>query len=126
VGSQATVSFSGGIDSIGLYWGSIDTYNAIAFYSGNTLLETVAGSALPPANGNQSAAGTNTYITLSLNQQFNRVVFTSTQRAFEFDNMAWGYFRENQTPVPLPGALAMLCGGLGVVGLLARRRRRTA
>jgi hypothetical protein len=50
---------------------------------------------------------------------FDRVVATSSQYAFEFDNVAF-----SKNPVPEPVSLGLL--GTGVLGLLLVKRRRTA
>ncbi len=43
----------------GVLWGSVDAYNSLAFYDGETLLFTYSGSDVAAAaNGDQGAAGT--------------------------------------------------------------------
>lgn len=106
----------------GLLWGSVDAYNTLAFYDGANLVGTVTGSNVTASpNGNQGVNGT-LYVNILSDLSFNRVVATSSQYAFEFDNIALS--RSN--PVPEPHALALL--GLGLVGVAAarRRQRRTA
>jgi len=100
----------------GMFWGSIDTYNNIAFYDGSTLLWTGSGSSIAdPANGCQTCAGTNRYVNFSFgSDRFDKVVLSSAGRAFESDNHAYG-------TVPAPGVLALL--GIGLIGFAANRRR---
>ena len=35
-----------GITYLGFYWGSVDTYNSFAFYSGETLIGSISGTEL--------------------------------------------------------------------------------
>jgi hypothetical protein len=48
----------------------------------------------------------------------NRVVFTSTQNSFEFDNIA-------VAAIPEPGTWALMISGFGLMGAALRRRRAT-
>ena len=109
-------------DYLGLYWGSIDTYNSIAFYNDNTLVTTITGTQVLASNGvpgDQSGSGSNRYVNIyfSANEVFNKVTFISNGVAFELDNVA---FRE----APEPGALALF--GVGLLGTALVRRRRKA
>ncbi|MFL1461131.1 PEP-CTERM sorting domain-containing protein [Roseococcus sp. DSY-14] len=121
--SAITFSFSAPQSYLGVLWGSVDAYNSILFYSGATLLATVTGNdvnAVIP-NGSQAADGT-AYVNLSASNAasaFDRVVFRSSQFAFEFDNVAFAPFVP--TGVPVPASLALL--GMGLLGLVAARRR---
>ena len=71
-GPNELVAFGHAYSTLGLYWGSMDTYNSIAFYNGATLIETLTGSdaassvpALNGANGDQANDATNRFITIS-------------------------------------------------------------
>jgi len=113
--------------SFGLYWGSVDTYNAVDFYLGNT---QVAGASL---SGNTGALGVvsfgdqfnlnaNIYVTIS-GITFDRVVLSSTGNSFEFDNLQFGGEGRITTPVPEASTWAMMILGFLGVGFISYRRK---
>lgn len=130
-GSTETVTFGGSTSKLGLYWGSIDTYNSIVFYKNGSIVDTVTGTqaaAVIPgsANGDQSSDTSNRYLIISdiLGGSFDEVVLTSTENSFELDNLAWGPVTNNGPgETPLPGALPLLASALGGAGLLRWKRR---
>lgn len=108
--------------SISFYWGSIDTYNELdVLGAGGTVLTTISGGLLPPANGDQGNAITNRrlFITADAGETITGLTFRSTGVAFEFDTIA-------ASAVPEPQTWAMLIAGFGLVGVAARKRRTTA
>jgi len=123
-GAAVTLTFATPQRYFGLLWGSVDTYNTLSFYNGNTLVGTVTGSDVTPsATGDQGLNGT-FYVNINSTEAFDKVVATSSQYAFEFDNVAY-----NTTPVPEPttmiaGALLLLPFGASTVRRL--RKDRTA
>lgn len=123
-GAGITISFAAPQSYFGLLWGSVDTYNTLSFFSGATLLGSITGGQVTPqATGNQGAQGT-FYVNINSGLAFDRVVATSSQYAFEFDNLAWS---AAPVGVPEPAALAMLAAGLAGLGLaLYLRRQRRA
>ncbi|HEY7641589.1 MAG TPA: PEP-CTERM sorting domain-containing protein [Steroidobacteraceae bacterium] len=123
---SATFTTPGSYNYFGLYWGSLDDYNSISFYNGATLVRTFGGTEIWPllANGGQTSWSSNRYVNFFFTDGalFNRIVFTSTNFAFESDNHAFGNI---PTRVPEPGTLALFSLGLIGVGVAARRRRAT-
>jgi len=122
-GAGETIQFSHAETDFGLYWGSIDTYNSIAFYNGSKLVYSVSGGNLPPPPINDYGSWTdpnaNRYVDFVFNSvgAFNKVVITTDQPAFEFDNLAFA------SGVPEPATWAMMMMGFLFVGWRLRRGR---
>ena len=73
----------------------------------------------PSATGDQGSNGT-FYVNINSTLGFDKVVMTSSQFAFEFDNIA---FNTRPLGVPEPMSIALL--GAGLLGLgFARKRSR--
>lgn len=126
-GGTETLTFSGQHNVFALYWGSIDTYNTITFFNGNTQIATFTGLAvLPPANGNQGSFATNADVEFSNLGLFNKVVFQSSQAAFEVDNLQVGPTITTTPPVPEASTWLMMILGFFSLGFVAYRRKGRA
>lgn len=120
--SPGTLFFTNatGINWIDFIWGSVDTYNTLEVLRSNgTVMTTILGGSLPPANGNQAAQNSNPIVRITFTGQdafdFGRLRLSSTENAFEIDNI-----RINAVPEPTTWALLIL--GFGAVGYSMRRR----
>jgi len=122
VGS-VTLMMPGSQVYLGLLWGSVDDYNTLEFFMGAASVGTVNGlDIFAAAAGDQGVNGT-FYANIVSSLAFDSVVATSTQYAFEFDNVAYNPTDPGQ-PVPEPFSLGLM--GLGVLGLGLMRRRNAA
>jgi hypothetical protein len=121
--TSATLLFPGMHHYLGMLWGSVDTFNRLEFFSGATSLGFLTGSNIvAAANGDQGVMGTY-YANITSDLAFDRVVASSSDYAFEFDNVAYD---TSSTPngVPEPAALGLL--GLGLLGTGFVRRRKAS
>jgi len=126
--SEAVLSFAAAQTYLGILWGSVDTYNTLSFYNGSTLVGKVVGQnimdnvfthqQITMGNGVQTVNGT-AYVNINSTLPFNRVVATSSQYAFEFDNVAYSAIPEPTTLVA--GCLLLLPFGASTLRLLRQR-----
>jgi PEP-CTERM motif len=129
-GGSEEIAYSGSKDSFGLYWGSVDTYNSLTFYSGDNLVATITGADLGPSvnpNGGQTDYASNAYVLITRLPQFDRVFASSSSNSFEFDNVIAGGTPElpsSVAAVPEPSTWAMLLLGFAGLGYVASRRRK--
>lgn len=94
------------ITSFSFDWGTPDSYNTLSF--------TGLDGTSVPITGAGLTAGLHTY-TFSAADQIKSVNFSSSNRAFEIDNVS-------VTAVPEPASWALMVGGFMMVGFVARRR----
>ncbi len=123
------------ISYLGLYYGSIDDYNNIAFYNGDDPLigagilsdGIIDGSEILASQGgttgNQFQTGSNVYVNLFFapGETFTAFEFRTTGVAFELDNIVVGL--TSRSTIPEPGSIALL--GLGLLGFAVVRRRKS-
>ena len=114
---SATLVLANALSNISFDWGSIDAYNTVSFFGANKQnLGSVTGSQVPgvSADGNQFTSTNNRNVSFSFgNDRVKSIVFTSTNKAFEVDNIAGA--------VPEPATWALMLIGFGFVGAAARR-----
>jgi hypothetical protein len=118
---EATYNLDGAT-TFSFLWGSPDAYNKVAFFSGpndtGKLLAVFSGKSLTPsATGSgfdfvvfEAAAG----VTIGSVALFDK----TGQPAFEFSDV------DPPSATPLPAGLPLYIAGIGVLGLLGRRRKQ--
>lgn len=125
-GSAVTLTFQSEQTLFGLLWGSVDTYNTISVYNGDTLLGEITGSEVSAdADGDQGADGTD-YVEISSTTAFDKLVFTSSNYAFEFTGLTYDAPVQNNeaVPMPEPGSLMLFGAGLAFLGVARLATRR--
>jgi hypothetical protein len=116
-----TIDFQQALDYFGLYWGSVDSYNAISFYDHDTLLQTFGGQNVSTtAAGSWTGPSDNLFANFFADpgKPFNKVVLDSSGIAFESDNHAYRVSHRIPEPTPVSALL------LGLVGVGAWVRRQ--
>lgn len=120
----ATLNLTTALPNLSFYWGSIDSYNTVTFWSGangtGTNLGSFTGGMIPgaTADGSQATAANNRRVFFNFGgSTAQSVVFNSTAIAFELDDIATG------SAVPEPAIWATLIAGFGMIGVSMRRRR---
>jgi hypothetical protein len=99
--------------SLSFFWGSPDPWNTLTFWTGvggagNSVSLSGSVVGLPQSIGHH-------LVQILTDQVFRSITIASSQPAFEFANL---------TATPIPAALPLFVTGLGVMGWLARRRKR--
>ncbi len=112
------LTFSGaGVDYVSFLWGSPDMFNSLTVNStGSGQVFTATSLGFPVTNGDQSFNQAVQFTALA-GAKITSLVFSSSDNAFESANFSI-------TPIPEPETYALMMAGLGVMGFVARRRRK--
>jgi hypothetical protein len=119
--ASATLDFVlvGAQQYLGLLWGSVDNYNTLTFHFTDNTTESITGSDITAfANGDQGVSGTY-YVNINSSKPFSKVVATSSNFAFEFDNVAY-----SASPIPEASTIAVW-SVLSLVGAGVAYRKRS-
>lgn len=117
-GGNATFTLSQPAHYFGFEWGSVDSFNTVSFYDGNTLLGTIAGNDLPSDDGSTGASNAY-YANFTSNYPITKIVMSSKGNAFEVDNISI-------SSVPVPAALPLFGAAIAGLGAMGKRRRNKA
>jgi len=128
-GQKSVLVADKGYQSIGFYWGSVDTYNTVSLYDTlGKLIAKFTGADLPPATGDQSLGATNRYVSYTLDPAslisgIKAIVFESAGNAFEVDNVAFGTRPGTPASVPEPATMGLFGIGLAALGRRVLKKR---
>jgi hypothetical protein len=124
---SVTIDFTKSLDYFGLYWGSVDGYNHIAFYNDDKLVQAFGGKDVPgtTASGNQKNHADNVFVNFFADkgETFNKVVMVSDSAAFETDNHT---YRLASVPEPTAVLGLVAFAAIGVTSKRSRRRQQQA
>ncbi len=125
--SAGTATYNIGSSSVTVLWGSPDSYNEIQFYSaadaGGSLLASINGCGLTATGCSASgydlvtfSFNPSTVIGSIVTEDPGAIGMSPANQSFEYDIVT--------SATPLPAALPLFAGGLGLMGLLGLRKKR--
>lgn len=115
--SRITFGYRLGTTYFGFYFSTIDLYNSVTFHGSDGSLTTITGQQIQDlVPGSRASYYFNVFATGGTT--FDWIELRSPDNSFETDNHAFIV-----SEVPEPETCAMLLGGLGLLGAMARRRR---
>jgi len=123
----ATYNFASGVTSFSFLWGSPDLYNSVQFFAGLNGTDPISGATFygnsaPISNCCTSGLNTNDVALFSFDGTVGSVQFQdSGTPAFEYSIPTTSL----ALTTPLPGGLLLFAGGLGVMGLIGGRRKKS-
>jgi hypothetical protein len=121
-GGSVTFTFTNPVDAFGFYVNGLQTnlvpQQTIVYVDGSSTTQTIN---MPSAvNGGGAFIGF-----IDFGQLISSVTFNATNDILGFDDLRFGRSANNPgNPVPEPAGLALF--GIGLIGLIAAQRRRTA
>ena len=128
-GGSEKIAFSSQMNTFGLYWGSVDTYNFVEFFNGNTSVAMISGIDVPAAYAREWRPGGLCLERLRRDDGalpfFDSVVVSSSANSFEFDNVLAGVrddavHRRGSGAFDVGHAAGRLCGSR-IRGLSAKQ-----
>ena len=130
-GTTETVTLKAGLlgATLGIYLGSLDTYNSILFYNGANLIKTISGTDIASATGlipnvpNQTSYDSNRFLEFSNLGSFTSVVFSSATNSLELDNLTIDATGTLEGGVPETCTWVMMILGFLSVGFVSYRRK---
>jgi hypothetical protein len=134
-GGTATMTLTGNntLDTLTLFIGSVDTYNAIDFqlagggtehFDGTTLLTDIDGITSVNDSGDQSNTDANSWFTFTFDAPVNAVTFSSTTNSMEIDDIGLGLHQITEGgPVPEPAVWIVMLAGFGLLGMALRSQK---
>jgi hypothetical protein len=123
------VPTAGGATTLDMLWGTPDSYNSLSFYTSNngtgTAIQTFTGTQIAALLGVKTGVNGTSSIQFLSSVDFGSFVLLDNpgQAAFEYSVSSISGGGSTST-TPLPAALPLFAGGLGLIGMLSRRRKQ--